>query len=167
LRRGGGQTRWHSLVNCNHGDSSSSRFRLTPRWVSAARHSSSTRRQTSSPHGRSTHRARPAPGSQPRPWGGHDMIRTEYKMPVDIGKSQSTVSMVSLISHLAHPRGADLALEDVRHEGARPLPPAPHLALYLGAPQLGTVSAPRSIGAGVGIATHSRQPLVNIRVELS
>jgi hypothetical protein len=29
LRRGGGQNRWHSLVNCNHGDSSSSRFRLT------------------------------------------------------------------------------------------------------------------------------------------
>jgi hypothetical protein len=30
LRRGGGQHRWHSLVNYNHGDSSSSRFRLTP-----------------------------------------------------------------------------------------------------------------------------------------
>jgi hypothetical protein len=29
LRRGGGQNRWHSLVNCNHGDSSSSRFGLT------------------------------------------------------------------------------------------------------------------------------------------
>jgi hypothetical protein len=29
LRRGGGQHRWHSLVNCNHGDSSSSRLRLT------------------------------------------------------------------------------------------------------------------------------------------
>eukprot|EP01047_Picozoa_sp_COSAG01_P062053 COSAG01_NODE_7833_length_3035_cov_1.938351_4_plen_114_part_00 len=24
LRRGGGETRWHSRVNCNHGDSSSS-----------------------------------------------------------------------------------------------------------------------------------------------
>jgi hypothetical protein len=31
LRRGGGQTRWHSLVDCNHGDSSSSRLRLTRR----------------------------------------------------------------------------------------------------------------------------------------
>jgi hypothetical protein len=29
LRRGGGPTRWHSLVSCNHGDSSSSRFGLT------------------------------------------------------------------------------------------------------------------------------------------
>jgi hypothetical protein len=29
LRRGEGQHRWHSLVNCNHGGASSSRFRLT------------------------------------------------------------------------------------------------------------------------------------------
>jgi hypothetical protein len=29
LRRGGCQNRWHSLVNCNHDDSASSRFRLT------------------------------------------------------------------------------------------------------------------------------------------
>jgi hypothetical protein len=31
LRRGGGPNRWHSLVNCSHGDSSSSRFGLTRR----------------------------------------------------------------------------------------------------------------------------------------
>jgi hypothetical protein len=36
LRRGGGQNCWQSLVNCNHGDSSSSRFGLTSRrWVAA------------------------------------------------------------------------------------------------------------------------------------
>jgi hypothetical protein len=34
------------------------------------------------------------------PPGGQDTIRTEYTMPVDVGKPQSTVIMVSLISHL-------------------------------------------------------------------
>jgi hypothetical protein len=35
MRRGGGPNRWHSLVNCNHGDSSSSRVRLTS-WIVSA-----------------------------------------------------------------------------------------------------------------------------------
>jgi hypothetical protein len=34
--RGGGQNRWHLLVNCNHGDSTTSRFRRTFSAVEAA-----------------------------------------------------------------------------------------------------------------------------------
>eukprot|EP01047_Picozoa_sp_COSAG01_P130416 COSAG01_NODE_59998_length_297_cov_0.595960_1_plen_81_part_10 len=34
----------------------------------------------------------------------HAMIRTEYTMPVDVGESQPTVIVVSLISHLWRPR---------------------------------------------------------------
>jgi hypothetical protein len=36
-RRGGGQHRWHSLADCDHGASSSSRFRLTARATSSRR----------------------------------------------------------------------------------------------------------------------------------